>query len=308
VLGRLTHGAKGIEMENPLGYYAHHGAMTAAGPHRAELQTLPREIGALCEVIQGVLIHRDMAPFLYRTNLSEEKRDEAHTRPVAEMLARVRSLDAKPLTVPRQPANRMAAVCRHFSTLLTAILREQGVPARARCGFGAYFTPGKFEDHWVCEYWNAAQGRWILVDAQLDAVQREALRIDFDPLDVPRNRFVIAGDAWQRCRSGRAEPDRFGLSYIHLQGLWFVAGNVLRDFASLNRVEMLPWDVWGLMTMDDAGLTDQHKALLDRIAALSLAGDDAFTEIRAIYESDERLRVPPVVFNALRNTSESITM
>jgi hypothetical protein len=62
------------------------------------------------------------------------------------------------------------------------------------------------------------------------------------------------------------------------------------------------------MTMDDAGLTDQHKALLDRIAALSLAGDDAFSEIRAIYESDERLRVPPVVFNALRNTSESITM
>jgi len=308
LLARLTHGAKGIEMENSRKYYAHHGAMTAAGPHRAELRTLPREIGALCEVIQGMLIHRDMAPFLYRTTLSEEKRDEAHTRPVAAMLARIHSLDAKPLTSPRQPTHRMAAVCRHFATMLTAILREQGVPARARCGFGAYFTPGKFEDHWVCERWDAARARWILVDAQLDAVQREALRIDFDPLDVPRNRFVVAGDAWQMCRSGRADPDRFGLSYIHLQGLWFVAGNVLRDFASLNRVEMLPWDVWGLMTMDDAGLTDQNKELLDRIAALSLAGDDAFTEIRAIYESEDRLRVPPVVFNALRNASEQITV
>jgi len=308
LLDRLTHGAKGIEMENSRKYYAHHGAMTAAGPHRAELRTLPREIGALCEVIQGMLIHRDMAPFLYRTTLSEEKRDEAHTRPVAAMLARIHSLDAKPLTSPRQSTHRMAAVCRHFATMLTAILREQGVPARARCGFGAYFTPGKFEDHWVCERWDAARARWILVDAQLDAVQREALRIDFDPLDVPRNRFVVAGDAWQMCRSGRADPDRFGLSYIHLQGLWFVAGNVLRDFASLNRVEMLPWDVWGLMTMDDAGLTDQNKELLDRIAALSLAGDDAFTEIRAIYESEDRLRVPPVVFNALRNASEQITV
>src|SRR5258708_39727965 len=100
-------------MENPLGYYANHGAMTAAGPHRAELQTLPREIGALCEVIQGVLIHRDTAPFLYRTNLSEEKRDEAHTRPAAEMLARVRSRDTKPRTVPGQTPERMAAVCPH---------------------------------------------------------------------------------------------------------------------------------------------------------------------------------------------------
>ena len=109
------------------------------------------------------------------------------------------------------------------------------------------------------------------------------------------------------CRSGRAARERFGLSYVHLQGLWFVAGNVVRDFASLNRIEMLPWDVWGLMTMDDAGLTDQHKALLDRIAMLSLAGGEAFGEVREIYESDERLRVPPVVFNALRNAREPIT-
>ena len=76
----------------------------------------------------------------------------------------------------------------------------------------------------------------------------------------------------------------------------------------LNRIEMLPWDVWGLMTMDDAGLTDQDKALLDRIAALSLAGDEALSDIRAVYESDDRIRVPPGVFNALRNTSEPITV
>ena len=58
--------------------------------------------------------------------------------------------------------------------------------------------------------------------------------------------------------------------------------------------------------MNDAALTDEKKALLDRVAALTLAGDDAFTEVRAIYESDDRLRVPPVVFNALRNAPEPI--
>jgi hypothetical protein len=192
--------------------------------------------------------------------------------------------------------------------MLSAILREQGNPARARCGFGAYFNPGKFEDHWVCEYWNARLERWILVDAQLDAVQRKAFNIDFDPLDVPRDRFIVAGDAWQMCRAGRADPNSFGLSHTPgLLGLWFIAGNVLRDFASLNRMELLPWDAWGLMPPNDAGLSEEKKTLLDRVAALTLASDDALPEIRAIYESDERLRVPPKVFNVLRNATETIT-
>jgi hypothetical protein len=30
-------------------------------------------------------------------------------------------------------------VCRHFTLLHVAMLRTQGIPARARCGFGAYF-------------------------------------------------------------------------------------------------------------------------------------------------------------------------
>jgi len=253
------------------------------------------------------LIHGDMAPFLYGVTVSGEQRRDMHIRPITEMLTRIRALDAQPLTIAREPGHRLPSVCRHFSLMLSAILREQGIAARARCGFGAYFTPGKFEDHWVCEYWNAAQARWILVDAQLDAVQRRTFHVDFDPLDVPRDGFIIAGDAWQMCRSGRADSNQFGLSIVNLQGLWFIAGNVVRDLASLNGMELLPWDVWGLMEMNDAGLSDEKKALLDRVAALTLAGDNAFSEIRAIYESDGRLRVPPVVFNALRNVPETIT-
>lgn len=295
-------------MESPHEYYKGYGPMTALGAQAAQFGALPREIAALCEVVQGVLIHQELAPFLYRVTLSEEQRRDAHIRPLAEMLTRIRALDARPLTIAREPAHRLPSVCRHFSLMLCSILREQGIPARARCGFGAYFTPGKFEDHWVCEYWNAGQGRWILVDAQLDAPQRKAFNIDLNPLDMPRDRFIIAGDAWQMCRAGRAEPNRFGLSFIPgLNGLWFIAGNVLRDLASLNRMESLPWDVWGLMEMNDAGLSDEKKALLDRVASLTLGGDDAFSELRAIYESDDRLRVPPVVFNAMRNATEPIT-
>jgi hypothetical protein len=280
--------------------------MTDPGVLAAKFDILPTEVAAVCEALQGVLIHRDMGGFLYGVKLSDTRREEAHTRPTAEMLSRIFALDSRPLTITRKPDHRMAGVCRHFATMLTAILREQGIAARARCGFGAYFTPGKFEDHWVCEYWNVPLQRWILVDAQLDAAQRDAFRLDFDPLDVPRDRFIIAGDAWQMCRAGSAVPDRFGLSHIGLSGSWFIAGNVLRDLAALNRMEMLPWDVWGMMPAPEEELSNENVALIDRIAAVTLAGNDAFSEARETYGSDERVRVPLTVFNALRNTPESI--
>lgn len=281
--------------------------MTALTSRGAQLSALPKDVATLVKIVQGVLLHAEMAPFLYEVKFSEEQRRDMHVRPLSEMLMRIGAIDAHPLTSAREPGRRMPCVCRHFSLMLCGILREQGIPARARCGFGAYFNQGKFEDHWVCEYWNAPQSRWVLVDAQMDAAQQKAFRLDFDPLDVPRDRFIIAGDAWQMCRSGRADPNRFGLSMVpHLHGLWFVAGNVIRDLAALNRMEMLPWDVWGMMSLEDAGLSEEKRALLDRIAALTLAGDARFAEVREIYESDVRLRVPAVVFNAMRQVSETI--
>jgi hypothetical protein len=293
-------------MEHPQDYYKGNTSMSTPGARADELRALPKNLAKQCEVIQGLLVHRDMAPWLYDLKLSEEQRDDGHIRALEQMLDRIHALDDRPLTIARDPAHRMPTVCRHFSLLLSAILRAQGTAARARCGFGAYFNAGKFEDHWVCEYWNAKQSRWILVDAQMDPVQRKTFQLAFDPLDVPRDAFIIAGDAWQKCRTGRADPAAFGLSYIGMAGLWFIAGNVVRDFASLNRMEALPWDVWGLMEMGDDALTDDKRALLDRVAALTLAGDEAFPEIRRLYESDDRLRMPPVVFNALRNAPEPV--
>jgi transglutaminase-like putative cysteine protease len=52
-----------------------------------------------------------------------------------------------------------AGRCNSYALMLVSMLRANGVPARSRCGFGAYFNPPKFEDHWVCEYWNADRRR-----------------------------------------------------------------------------------------------------------------------------------------------------
>jgi hypothetical protein len=294
--------------ESPLEYYTQPTAMSDAGAYADQLNSLPSEIPVLCEVVQGLLIHRDWAP-LYGVTLATERKPELQIRPVREMLARIFALDDQPLTVARPPERRLFGVCSHFALLLCSILRHRGVPARSRCGFGAYFRPGSFEDHYVCEYWNAAESRWVLVDAQLDAQQRQVLKPDFSTLDIPHDRFVIAGDAWQWCRSGRADPRRFGI--WDMRGTWFVRGNVIHDVAGLNHVELLPWDGWGPLMRgpeDEAKSGEAELAFVDRIAALSVAGDGAFAEIRAAYQGDDRLRVPRVITSFTEQGPQTVTV
>jgi hypothetical protein len=270
-------------------YYTHPGPITEPGEFGSMLERLPADIGALCATVQGFLVHIFWAE-RYGLALTDARKGEVQLRRAQRQLARLRELSDAPLTATRPLEQRLVANCRDFSTLLCAILRHQGVPARARCGFGAYFTPGRFEDHWVCEYWNAGQGRWILVDAQLDALQREVLRIDFDPLDVPRDRFLTGGLAWQMCRSGQADPDAFGIFDMH--GLWFVLGDLIRDFLALNKVELLPWDGWGMMIGPGQELAEEDARFLDHLAELTLDADTSFAELRTLFENDPRLRTP----------------
>jgi hypothetical protein len=273
--------------------------MSDAGAKAALLDGLPRDVGGLAKVVQGLLIHEHVAP-AYGVTLSAEQHAQAHMRGVEKMLDSIARQDSRPLPQARPPAERVVGVCRHFTLLHVAMLRRQGIAARARCGFGAYFEKGKFIDHWVTEYWNEGQQRWVLVDAQLDQRQRELFAIAFDPLDVPRDQFLVAGDAWQLCRSGKADPGAFGILDMH--GLWFIAGNVIRDVAALNNHEMLPWDVWGAMTQNDAEL---DLPFIDQLAALSHAPDRHFGDLRAAYK-DKRVAVPGTVFNAVLNRPDPV--
>ena len=289
-----------------LDFYARPGVMTSGDAHASLLDELPRDVAALARIVQGLALHEYVASSLYGVTIPDKRKSETHIRPVEKMLDRLLAIDPRPLSVARPPEKRLAGVCHHFALLLVAMLRAKAVPARARCGFGAYFNAPYFEDHWVCEYWHGADARWMLVDPQFDDVWRAALQIDHDVLDVPRDRFVIAGDAWMRCRAGEADASKFGIVVGNLRGLWFIAGNLVRDVAALNRVEMLPWDQWGAMPRPKEPLTDDQLAFFDRLAALTRAPDASFSELRTLYGGDDRLTVPATVFNAVLNRPEAI--
>jgi hypothetical protein len=273
------------------------GIFTDAGKFADLFAGLPAGAAGAAGVVQGLLLHEFWAQG-YGVTFAEADRDRVNLRRVEQVLGAVVEADDRPLAVEREPQGRISTNCRGFSVLAVSILRAQGIPARARCGFGAYFKPGYFEDHWVVEYLDGE--RWKLLDAQIDELQRTQLGIDFDLTDVPRDQFVIAGEAWTQVRAGKADPERFGLSPINEAGEWWIAANLMRDAAALENVEVLPWDLWGVMPEPHDTV---EVELFDELAAATAGPDMA--EVNRLM-ADERLRMNGEVFNVQHRRLEAI--
>ncbi|HUO89085.1 MAG TPA: transglutaminase-like domain-containing protein [Rhizomicrobium sp.] len=282
-------------------FYTRPGHMTDPRELDAALKDAPTDIPGMVAFIQNLLVHPFWAP-AYRMRLSPARQEEVHTRSVHDMIALMQRHDPRPLAFVRTLYQRAVGNCRHFSTFGTALFRRAGIPARARCGFGMYFEAGKGADHWVIEYWNGTA--WQLLDAQIDAAQRAMLRLEFDPLNVPRDQFLTGGGAWAKCRAGQMDPKKFGI--LDMWGDWFIAGNLVRDVASLNSMEMLPWDSWGAMVQPGEAIAPEKAAMFDRLAALTADPDAHFAELRALYRDDTALGVPPEIFNAVRQKAEAV--
>ena len=272
-----------------LSFYAQPGQMSGAKELAHLLQDIPTEIPELVSLVQGLAVHIFWAE-RYGLNLSEERKSEVNLRPLYPKLRRLLELDPAPLRQARPLERRLVCNCRDFSLLAASLLRHKGIPARARCGFGTYFMPGHFEDHWVCQYWHASQARWVMVDFQLDALQQQVLQPDFDPLDMPPGKFVLAGHAWQMCRADQADPDTFGIFQWH--GWDFIRGNVIRDLLSLNKIEILPWDFWPGFGPELNTAGESEWVFWDRVAELTLQADAHFKELRDFYQTTPRLHVP----------------
>lgn len=263
-----------------LDYYASQGPITDPGAERAAFAGLPGDLPALTRIVQGLVYHYFADEHVLGWTPPKARMPEIDARTVPAMLARLRALDDRPLTEPRPPERRILGCCRDFSVLLCAMARHQGIPVRARVGFATYFSPGFHTDHEVVEWWDARHARWRLLDPELGERHVAHFKIGFDPFDVPRDAFLVGGRAWQLCRAGQADPGTFGLDPRAPQprGLRFVRGHVVQDLAALNKMELLLWDIWGLMEAEP----DAALPLLDEAAARTQAAD-GFADVRRLY-------------------------
>ncbi len=295
-----------ITSNSILDYYSTPAPMTTGGSHSRRLRSLPEEIQPLVQAIQSLFIYDVVAKDFYNFDVPKARAGEIHIRPIEALIDRLIELDDAPLTQARRVEHRVIGRCNHFVLLTVAALRAHGLPARARYGFGAYFNPPKFEDHLVCEFFDSERGAWTLADVLFDDTWVRKLSIHHDILDVPRDQFLVASDAWRQCRTGERDANVFGIDFEKLRGLWFIAGSLIRDAASLNKIELLPWDTWGAMPKPNAQLSKEELAFFDELAELIRSPDATLDELQLRYSEDEKLRVPDMVFNALTKKLEPL--
>ena len=227
-----------------LEYYAAPGPMTDLTDVPADVfDGLPTDPVGLCRTVPGLLVHEMWAdaygfdvPESRLTDLQtrfggrDDRRDSAARRRAAVRRAARRAADGGQLPALQHAQQRVVAARRHPGPRplrLRHVLRARQV--RRPLGHRV-LAPGRAT---VGQDRRPARRRAAGGDHRRLRHRGPAARA------VPACRRGVAASAGR----GRAEPDTFGI--FEFWGLWFVQANVVRELAALNKMELLPWDVWG---------------------------------------------------------------
>ncbi|MGB4431582.1 MAG: transglutaminase-like domain-containing protein [Limnochordia bacterium] len=273
-----------------LEYYRIHGPMTEIKTMQHMVANVPADIETIVRYVQNILVHQHWSS-AYGVELTPEREREPLLRSFEEKLVFLSGRGFKHVSDEKPYQDRMIGICRDYSVAAAALCREAGIPARARCGFATYFDPGKYEDHWVLEYWNDAEQRWVMADAQLDGLQQEKLQITFNTLDLTDDHFLTGPKAWFKCRRGEVDPDLFGI--FQWWGYGYVLCNLILDVNSLLKMPMQPWDGWpGYKILPVDEWTEADLAVIDELAALALAVDNDFQSFAQFVLGNDKIRVP----------------
>lgn len=267
--------------------------ITDPGPYSYLYTGLPADIKSLCSIVQGLLLHETDGK-LFNYDIPKSRLKETNLRYVHCMLEKILELEPVNIIKKRAPEKRLVVTCRDFACILCSMLRSKNIPARVRIGFGTYiYQNTNFKsDHALLEYWDNNANKWKRVDARTSDfhIKNNRHQIDFDIYDVPEDRFIVAGAAWDACRKEQALPNSFGYGLFNrrVSGWWYIRNKVLQDLAALNKSEPLLWDAWGFMLQQDPGElpTLNQQKLLDQIADLTKKNNNSWIDkINLIYQS-----------------------
>lgn len=288
---------------NCLNYYAKQSEITHPAGYTRFLDELPEDIGLLSEITRGLILHHNDGEAL-GYSIPKCRLKELELRYVKSMLDKIIGLNQQSLIYRRDPAQRLLGCCRDFSILLCAFLRHKEIPARVRVGFTTFHFPAFHHDQVMLEYWNFARQKWCLVDARmtLEFMKKYNLAINFDLLDVPRDKFITSAEAWILCRNAQKDPKQFGAGFFQrMSGWWYIRNKLIQDIAALNKQELLLWDCWGMMLKDSSDVfmnNPEQVERLDYYAELLYEADLNFEEIKLVYHLDSNVTVPSRIYSA----------
>lgn len=285
---------------NYLDYYRNQSDISNPGKFEYLFEDLPGfDIPELINIIQNNMIHffwiHDKKN--YGVSLEEFKKtgrklnDEINLRSMEEILGRIIEIEDINLVEDRTPINRVLGNCRDYALFLTSIMRYFYIPARVRSGSALYFYPGeiKFEDHYVCEYWN--ENKWCYSDPQLDELMKKTCKINFDTNNFSKEHFLNAGETYTEFHKKQHPPENFGIQ--DWTGELFVRNKLIMDLASINKVEVLAWERWGTCAKFNNEVNEEDVVLFEKVAKLLSKDDNAsFKEGKEMFETQKGLKMP----------------
>lgn len=252
-------------------------------PQTKDLQTLPADPNEAAKCIRGLTLHYVMSP-----NVPPQRESDRQSRWISKILHVLKNRSDQPLAQERSAETRFVGCCRDDALLLTAILREHGVPARIRIGFAPYLNPNFTHDHVITEWHNGQ--RWVRSDPEMLPE-----KFSFDTMDMPTEAFITAGNLWQKYRTGQLddqEAERYGVAPDFFTGPPIMRDYVVRELLALTGHELLLWDNWGLLNTPFEETPKGQLYLIDQIAeALAIEQPNRWEELAKHPE----LRVPAQV-------------
>lgn len=283
-------------------HYLTAGTYTYAGQYMEYYQSLPSDVRILGTLICSQVIHRktlkdgntnanqtmlygDMTQFPWYRMRCED--DIFLTS--AAMTAELFRLDEKGFTFDRKVEHKLVVCCRAVSVLMSAILKAKRIPCRSRAGFAPYLTKQESWDHWINQYWDDRQRRWITFDA--DAFFDPAV-IGFDQYDMPEANFDWSAPTWLAIRNGSSDGSHYIFADCNrTNALEAAARYLLYDFHAIMNHELTfsfqPW----FLDHKFQQLSENELSELDELATLMLEADLNFQKLKHLWNTKKRYRI-----------------
>ena len=287
-----------------LDFYTEFSMYTNPGLYQKLLRNnLPNDIQKIGNLVRGNIIHRTTLEFGNTGTNKDKKFGDMKKMPwfrqpeddilvtASAMLAELYRRDNNGFTRNRKEKDKLVVTCRFVAILMACILKSKGIPCRVRAGNAPYFDMGQLgkasADHWINQYWNAEEKRWVMFDTDGSWSMNEKL----DPYDMPKEKFDFPADAWLNVRDGKDNADRFWNAKPE-RGLIVVLWSLFYDFHCLmnDEVNYIHVPVPALHENFEK-LSKKELNEIDNLARLMQEPDKNFNELRKIWNTNKKFRL-----------------
>lgn len=285
-----------------LDYYLQFSSFTDPGLYKDLLiKDLPNEVHKIGFLVRKQIIHRvelgmsitDSSTCtikkVHYQKIPWYRQPEDDSFPTATaILAELYRRNRRGFVLDRKDSAKLVLTCRFVAILMASILKSKGIPSRVRSGFAPYFKMfgDKSVDHWINQYWNKKEKRWVTID-----VDGSLSGLKFDPYDIQDGVFDFSADAWIAARKGKIDANHFWNAGGH-EGLVIIAWELFYDFHCLMNNEIIYAHHPSFVTLKNfPQLKEDELEEIDQLAYLMQEPDKNFDKLINIWESNKKFRL-----------------